>query len=627
MAKLTLTDLSNIFTAATSINNNNAAIEAAMENTLSRDGTSPNTMNTDLDMNNKRVYNLPEPITDGEPVRKGDIITLGEVEDIYETILEIQEDVEEDVIAAEAAAAIAVAAANSISGLSTLIYTDPAFDTRSLAVAANIPVGTKSIRTMGYSAPGDGGGVVYTRVNSEPTHPGKLQTADGAWWVIWGQSIPVEAFGAVADGSTNSTTAFQNAALFIKATGGDVLLGVGTYIVTSTILLDYTTTLLGKGSFKGKGLSQSEIFTNVTGLTPLFHIKGVWGSSEQVRTVIEGIGLRSETNAGIGWHLENVSYARLDRISAQGFTRGFKGTNTISITLQDCMFVANGVGLEGIRDGSSGPNAWLLNNCVLNGNSSLAVLLAKGATFTMIGGCVEGNGVHATTDNGGIYLNAAPDEGAQSLTAVGVYFEGNGGTGDIMFDVNDGDGANITVTGCTFNRISSSKFVSHNIALKKGAAGALHATITGNGFRGFNTYVANASRQYVGVAGALTGTNYSFNVHDNYYGSGTERPALPGPRSSDKAYASAWVRFTGATGAISFQHNVASVTRSAAGKYRINFSQPLTSSGHCAVATAVGVPHHIYLVDESASYVDIEAESKAGALADPPAISVTVFNF
>jgi hypothetical protein len=47
MAKLVLTDLSNLQneqTAVAAINGNSAAIEAALENTLSRDGTSPNGM-------------------------------------------------------------------------------------------------------------------------------------------------------------------------------------------------------------------------------------------------------------------------------------------------------------------------------------------------------------------------------------------------------------------------------------------------------------------------------------------------------------------------------------------------------------------------------------------------------
>lgn len=62
MAKITLNDLTNITGQETSaiaaINANNSAIETALENTLSRDGSSPNGMNADLDMNTYDIINV-----------------------------------------------------------------------------------------------------------------------------------------------------------------------------------------------------------------------------------------------------------------------------------------------------------------------------------------------------------------------------------------------------------------------------------------------------------------------------------------------------------------------------------------------------------------------------------------
>lgn len=62
MPKLTLSDLSNITgneqSAITTINNNHTAIETALENTLSRDGTAPNSMEADLDMNSNDIMNV-----------------------------------------------------------------------------------------------------------------------------------------------------------------------------------------------------------------------------------------------------------------------------------------------------------------------------------------------------------------------------------------------------------------------------------------------------------------------------------------------------------------------------------------------------------------------------------------
>lgn len=78
MAKITLTDLVNLqneTTAVNAINANSAAIETAFENTLSRDGTVPNTMSADLDMNSNQIINLPAPGTLDSPARLRDVVT------------------------------------------------------------------------------------------------------------------------------------------------------------------------------------------------------------------------------------------------------------------------------------------------------------------------------------------------------------------------------------------------------------------------------------------------------------------------------------------------------------------------------------------------------------------------
>ncbi len=73
MAKITLTDIASGFQAAAQTNANMALIEAAFENTLSRDGTTPNNMLASLDMNSQRVLNLPEPLNVNEPARLTDV--------------------------------------------------------------------------------------------------------------------------------------------------------------------------------------------------------------------------------------------------------------------------------------------------------------------------------------------------------------------------------------------------------------------------------------------------------------------------------------------------------------------------------------------------------------------------
>lgn len=58
MTKLTLTDITKVdSTAITAINANSDLVETALENTLSRDGTSPNYMSAELDMNSFSITN------------------------------------------------------------------------------------------------------------------------------------------------------------------------------------------------------------------------------------------------------------------------------------------------------------------------------------------------------------------------------------------------------------------------------------------------------------------------------------------------------------------------------------------------------------------------------------------
>lgn len=74
MSKITLPPvgtLIDVTTAQTSINNNFATVQSAIDNTLSRDGTIPNQMLNTLDMNSQRIINLPSGVSNTEPVTVG----------------------------------------------------------------------------------------------------------------------------------------------------------------------------------------------------------------------------------------------------------------------------------------------------------------------------------------------------------------------------------------------------------------------------------------------------------------------------------------------------------------------------------------------------------------------------
>lgn len=81
--KITLSPVGNLqdtTTAASTINQNFATIQAAFDDTLSRDGTTPNQMEDSLDMNSNQILNLPSPGSVNSPARLIDVVSNPTIE-------------------------------------------------------------------------------------------------------------------------------------------------------------------------------------------------------------------------------------------------------------------------------------------------------------------------------------------------------------------------------------------------------------------------------------------------------------------------------------------------------------------------------------------------------------------
>ena len=91
--------------------------------------------------------------------------------------------------------------------------------TRQQAQAMTIGPEFAAVRTTGYAAPGDGGGALYKRVASEPTHAGKFHSADGQWWEIAEESVSPEDYGALGNGVFNDGPAIKKALEYALSTG------------------------------------------------------------------------------------------------------------------------------------------------------------------------------------------------------------------------------------------------------------------------------------------------------------------------------------------------------------------------------------------------------------------------
>jgi hypothetical protein len=74
---------------------------------------------------------------------------------------------------------------------------------------AHVPSTAHVLLTGGYTLAGDGGGATYRRAAVQPSHPGKFQSNDGAWWELISEPVNPLMFGAIGDGTTDDTGAVQ----------------------------------------------------------------------------------------------------------------------------------------------------------------------------------------------------------------------------------------------------------------------------------------------------------------------------------------------------------------------------------------------------------------------------------
>ena len=100
MSKLEIAPIQAGYRSAEALTQNFEAIAEALENTLSRDGTSPNEMGANLDMDSNRIINLPEPVSSSEPARLADLEAIDLTADDLQDLVDETEGYRDQAIAA-----------------------------------------------------------------------------------------------------------------------------------------------------------------------------------------------------------------------------------------------------------------------------------------------------------------------------------------------------------------------------------------------------------------------------------------------------------------------------------------------------------------------------------------------
>lgn len=194
---------------------------AELEKELSKQGSVLEEIRRDLDRGGSIVPGIPGQTLvigpDGRPLPGAD---QSQIEAAQENAAQVAADR----LIVEEARDVAVAAAGA--NLANI-------DSRAVLVLTHMPTVVLYVRTAGYGEPGDGGHALYRRAASEPTHPGKVQSADGAWWelTVSEHSPNPRQFGAKGDGVAVDTAAFTACrdmavalAVTMKVPGGDFVI-------------------------------------------------------------------------------------------------------------------------------------------------------------------------------------------------------------------------------------------------------------------------------------------------------------------------------------------------------------------------------------------------------------------
>lgn len=149
------------------------------------------------------------------------------------------------------------------------------FDTKADAVAATIPSDIDSIEIRGYTSTGDGGGAKYKRVGSEPSHDGKFQTADTAWWALAESTLNFLMFGADSTGVSDASTEIQSCVDAADSLNAEIYNHTGTYLIATPIELPSNTVLKASTNVTYKN--------NVTSAYPMF-LNGTYGGTYTARS-------------------------------------------------------------------------------------------------------------------------------------------------------------------------------------------------------------------------------------------------------------------------------------------------------------------------------------------------------
>lgn len=374
----------------------------------------------------------------------------------------------------------------------------------------------------------------YSRANITVDAQGRLTAASNGASGIY-VNVKDSPYNAKGDNSTDDTSAIQAAINAVAAStyGGTVFFPAGAYVLSSALTYSVATGSdpAKRVHFMGEGPQSSllkQTGSNANGLT-------IGGNSANPNAYVQVeklsfVASNGATGQGIAFNA--VAFARVVGCFFSGWAYGTYGSNFLTSEFDSCQWrfnVRGGVFERISSTYSSHPNALTFTGCEFGANTMFGLSVNGAGVVNVIGGAIEGNGTTAgSSSNWGMRVSdpsgdssGASAESSVGLAVHGVYFENNIGIADLYVDSSSAkSGVSNSVTGCSFNRISNSTYVTNNILLTAGsAANGFKMSVVGCGFKSIG-YTASAARPTISNTNCTVdtiGCNFSDTV-DAYRG-------------------------------------------------------------------------------------------------------------
>lgn len=329
-------------------------------------------------------------------------------------------------------------------------------------------------------------------------------------------------YGAVCDGSTDDTTAIQNAWNAGQTANTDTWLGgVGNVCVISSLTMP-TPVALPSGSgwarvsnLVGPGSNLVRLKSTVTGTTCAISMTATYGTNSSLTGQMTGFGLVQNTNGGVGkgFCLTNITFANFSEVAVTGFAPAVSATDCILLNFDRMWIELNVGGIIAVYSVNSPPNGFNITNSRFGSNTG-NVLQFSGSTTAgaknvrIAGNSFQSNGTAGSSST--IFVQGDPGSfGGGGVDIIANYFEADVGAAEIQF-TQASNASLIGVHNVMYNNfIRSSSNLSAGILINNNGTGSPFTVVNigGNGFN--DTLATGPSYQWIAAVTPAT-TNYQF---------------------------------------------------------------------------------------------------------------------